>query len=671
MIHLRLLGSVDLLGHDGLPLHGALRRPKALVVLAYLAAARPRGFHRRDKIAALFWPELGADRARGALRVTLTRLRDDLGNDVILTRSADEIAIDATAVWCDVVAVDDALAAGRPLDAADLYRGPLLDGVHIEGTAAELEDWIHAERVRIRRELQRALLAEADRLERIANGSEAAIAAASRAVDVAPDDEPSVRRLIALQRAAGDSSAAVRTYDEFARRIGRDFDVRPSAETSALVSALRDSEPAVTSVDSPPSPRIVRLSPASPSPIPSASPVATPASVESLPPRRAKSRLAATVAVAVIVVASATLLLRARVHAASASVPVRHWVWLTPSEPGPRPRLGDQVVLDSTNDGFILFGGMIYSGEPRGSSIENDVWRLTGLHTGEIPEWIHMHPVGEGPSPRWLYGVAYDGRDDRLILHGGARGFTSPCSNETWVLDHASGLGATPAWERVKISGALPPERAGARASYDPATRRLILFGGNDCIATFSNDVWLLSFADSTLTSGTWQRIMPDSADGVPMRRSAYASAYDASANRLFIHGGAIAGRTLGDFWVLEHANGLGGVPAWKRVRCTGTVPALNNHAGAFDPRLGEWVLFGGGDSTSVERHEVWRIVGLRGSLSGCRWEQLQVAEPLPNARLGHSVLYDSVRGAIIATGGQYRSTGFNDIVSLKDVFRP
>jgi len=47
MIELRLLGSLSLTdpGREELP--AILRQPKRLALLAYLAVATPRGFHRR------------------------------------------------------------------------------------------------------------------------------------------------------------------------------------------------------------------------------------------------------------------------------------------------------------------------------------------------------------------------------------------------------------------------------------------------------------------------------------------------------------------------------------------------------------------------------------------------------------------------------------------------
>ena len=57
MIELRCLGSIDLRSPERGPATRVIAQPKRYAVLAYLVLANPRGFHRRDTLIALFWPE--------------------------------------------------------------------------------------------------------------------------------------------------------------------------------------------------------------------------------------------------------------------------------------------------------------------------------------------------------------------------------------------------------------------------------------------------------------------------------------------------------------------------------------------------------------------------------------------------------------------------------------
>jgi len=79
MVEFRLLGTVNLTSAEGREARGLISQPRRTALLAYLAAATPRGLHRRDRLLALFWPELNQAHARAALRQALYVLREELG----------------------------------------------------------------------------------------------------------------------------------------------------------------------------------------------------------------------------------------------------------------------------------------------------------------------------------------------------------------------------------------------------------------------------------------------------------------------------------------------------------------------------------------------------------------------------------------------------------------
>ncbi len=60
-----------------------------------------------------------------------------------------------------------------------------------------------------------------------------------RACELEPDQEGGWRRLMILQDRLGDRAGALRTYDELAARLRREFDADPSGETAALAAKLR------------------------------------------------------------------------------------------------------------------------------------------------------------------------------------------------------------------------------------------------------------------------------------------------------------------------------------------------------------------------------------------------------------------------------------------------
>jgi non-specific serine/threonine protein kinase len=238
MVRLYTLGALDLRDAEDEPLGAVLAQSKRAGLLAYLALARPRGFQRRDTLLALFWPELGQERARHALRQSLYVLRAALGKGMVRTRGAEELALDSSHLWCDAVAFEGAVEEGRLEEALDLYRGDLFTGFHLAEVAPELEDWIERERTRLRTAAFGAARGLAQESQAAANPA-AAAAWTRRALTLAPDDEEALRDLLLGLAGLGDAAGALHAYEDFARRLARDLDVQPSAETRALVERLR------------------------------------------------------------------------------------------------------------------------------------------------------------------------------------------------------------------------------------------------------------------------------------------------------------------------------------------------------------------------------------------------------------------------------------------------
>lgn len=239
MIELRTLGTLDLRGTGGHELRRVLQQPKRLALLAYLAVATPRRFHRRDALLALFWPELDTEHARGALRRSLHFLRRIVGENVIISRGDEEVGLAEGALWCDTTAFEDALAAQALEQAIALYRGDLLQGFYISG-APDFERWLDGERARLR---ELAATGGWTLAERVAQERPVDAARLGRWVAaLEPHDDATARRLVSLLASTGDRTGAVRAYDEFARRLRADFEIDPSRELTAVVAAIRAEE---------------------------------------------------------------------------------------------------------------------------------------------------------------------------------------------------------------------------------------------------------------------------------------------------------------------------------------------------------------------------------------------------------------------------------------------
>ncbi len=257
MIEFRLLGSVSLTDADGREVRSVLAQPRRLALLAYLAAATPRGMQRRDTLLPLFWPDQDQGHARTALRQAIRVLRGALGAEAIAGRGDEEVGLDLGRVSCDVAAFDRAIEAGQTREAMDLYRGALLEGFFVSD-APEFERWLETERARLRDAAARAARLLVERAETHGHFT-TAVQWARRAAQLEPNDEAAVRRLIVVLDHHGERAGALAAYEAFAARLAADYEAEPAAETQALVAAVRARGPATASAELPPVDLLPRL----------------------------------------------------------------------------------------------------------------------------------------------------------------------------------------------------------------------------------------------------------------------------------------------------------------------------------------------------------------------------------------------------------------------------
>ena len=247
-LDLRLLGapSVTVGGADLV-----VDTRKAIALLAYLAVTGRA--HRRDHLAGLLWPDHETDRARGALRRTLSTLRTGLGGSWV--------GADRETVWCSLddarvdvrefrgLAAEPAAHDHAPAEvcarcadplaaAAAAHRDRFLAGFSIRDSPG-YDDWQQGEADRLEAELHDVLgrLAEA---YAVRGEWSAAAGAARRRVGLDPLQEPSHRQLMRMHALAGDRAAAMRQYRECVRVLDRDLGVPPLPETQELYARVQE-----------------------------------------------------------------------------------------------------------------------------------------------------------------------------------------------------------------------------------------------------------------------------------------------------------------------------------------------------------------------------------------------------------------------------------------------
>ena len=260
-LQLQLLG-VPVVTYVGQPV--TFRSRRALALLIYLAVEE--GFHTRDQLAALLWPDREQTHSRMLLRSAIALLRNGLhtvGFDsecalvleqdrLRLNRGVIKLDLDMLeeaeqllerSVGADVPKVED--IAARLREAIVAYRSDFLGEFTLDD-AQNFDEWVTVQRERCHWRMHQIF--EQLTLQYCHEGNRrAAFQFAARWVDHDPLHEPAHARLIQCHIEAGDSTAALRAFEQCRAVFERELGSVPSSETAALVVRLVSASTALLS----------------------------------------------------------------------------------------------------------------------------------------------------------------------------------------------------------------------------------------------------------------------------------------------------------------------------------------------------------------------------------------------------------------------------------------
>ncbi|MBI5652282.1 MAG: hypothetical protein HZC40_17840 [Chloroflexi bacterium] len=211
-------------------LHLPTRKIESL--LAYLVL-HPQP-HSRDKLAALLWGELNDEHARASLRVALSTLRKELGDELLLTDRETIQLNPGFPIWVDAREIsnfkfqisDCADSQSEILNLkSEIYRGDLLTDFY--------DEWIAPERARLR-DAYHDILFRLIQHARAQSEYARAIELAQKLLDNDPANEAAHQHLIFCYAVMGDRDAARKQYAECRRVLRAELDVAPAPETTAL-----------------------------------------------------------------------------------------------------------------------------------------------------------------------------------------------------------------------------------------------------------------------------------------------------------------------------------------------------------------------------------------------------------------------------------------------------
>jgi hypothetical protein len=266
-----------------------------------------------------------------------------------------------------------------------------------------------------------------------------------------------------------------------------------------------------------------------------------------------------------------------------------------------------------------------------------------------------------GPPPRFSHSGVFDPVTKAMIVFGGQNSSTSTNLNDVWLVSTSSLKYITAT--QLSATGTLPSARYGHIATYDSASNRMTVFGGgtgspSPCL----NDVWILDGANGKSGTPTW---LPTSPSGkLPAARYHHTGAYDASTNTMIVFGGSNCAKGyFNDVWVLSNANGSVGTPSWKQLSTAGSKPTARESASSIYDPVNNILTIYGGNAGSTDFGDVWTLSNANGSGGTPVWTQLTPSGTPPMTRTGHSAIYDSANNRMTIYGG------FHSIHTLSDTF--
>jgi len=243
--------------------------------------------------------------------------------------------------------------------------------------------------------------------------------------------------------------------------------------------------------------------------------------------------------------------------------------------------------------------------------------RFESAASTDVPasaSWVQLFPTNSPPARSYL-AMTYDAASGKIIMFGGDNGTTY--LNDTWVFD-----GFT--WTQV-ATDTPPPPRAAAQMAYDSVTHKVVLFGGFDG-RNYLGETWLWDGRRSQ-----WRRVRtahsPTPVTG-PML-------FSDPNGRVDLFGGFD-----GHFYQLAMWQWIGS--DWTQL-FPATVPyARGSAAVAINPRIDQVVLFGGlGD---VNPNNTW-------TYDGTTWT-LRSPVTQPPLVYAASAAFDPGVNAVILFGG-------------------
>ncbi|MCC7382741.1 MAG: hypothetical protein IT384_12975 [Deltaproteobacteria bacterium] len=279
------------------------------------------------------------------------------------------------------------------------------------------------------------------------------------------------------------------------------------------------------------------------------------------------------------------------------------------------------------------------------------------------PLGMELDP-GAGPPRRGDMSVAVDERCGRVIMFYGDRAEPVMCNpaasdflTDAWTFDLARGR-----WAQIDVAaGPAPLRRARGSAVWDPASNRLIQFGGRyragtSGAYTYLNDVW--AFDPST---ASWTELSAQGAAGAPAGRMNSVMVMDAARNRVLIHGGGRVAASGTEYTVDNQTWAFDlGAGSWAQLGTTGAPTPRLFHVAALDRMRSRLFVFAGAGRDALTAPSFFRDLWYL-DLTSDTWTEVPATAELPAGRIKGVLTADPARDRLLLFAGHDDGSLGND----------
>ncbi|MFZ9886415.1 MAG: Kelch repeat-containing protein [Myxococcota bacterium] len=313
------------------------------------------------------------------------------------------------------------------------------------------------------------------------------------------------------------------------------------------------------------------------------------------------------------------------------------WTQVFPNVASPQdqPPLLNQpsMVFDPGIGEVVLHGG-----QRTDFTSEKGTWVYDGHR---FARYEPLDPENDNDPPRLFDFSATAFKNGSVVVFGGRdNGNSGAYQDATWIYEGQS-------WRKLDVAVA-PSPRTFATMAYDSSREVIVLFGGGGADGAGLMDTWELSESGGGYT---WTNTHAGDPASRPPGVFRAAATYDPIRDCVFLFGGDTSSTRYKETWRYDASNAT-----WSQIVPTddegdGNPLERSGHVFAFDPTLGESVLYGGNrwNGTAWEpRDDTW-------SFDGIRWRVIE-SEERPGGRIYATLGVDSRRNRLLLFAGQGRA---------------